>query len=111
LTKTDHYDVNNNNLNERINFVKSSVTLVINELSSKLIGEGKEIFRLGFGQSLFSVPEKIVRHFKKKYFEKIIFLINRKLLSSLNHYYYSISAVVLISTTYIGFISKKLIHM
>ena len=30
-------NINNNNLNERINFVKPSATLVINELFTKLI--------------------------------------------------------------------------
>ncbi|KRP30050.1 MAG: aminotransferase class I/II-fold pyridoxal phosphate-dependent enzyme [Flavobacteriales bacterium] len=50
-----------NNLNNSLRLVKPSATLVINELSSKLINEGVEIFRYGFGQSPFPVPDKIVK--------------------------------------------------
>ena len=37
-----------------------SATLAINEKSKKLIAQGKKIYRFGFGQSPFPVPEKIV---------------------------------------------------
>jgi aspartate/methionine/tyrosine aminotransferase len=50
----------NTNLNPNLKNVKPSATLVINELSSKLINEGKEVYKLGFGQSPFPVPKKIV---------------------------------------------------
>jgi len=40
--------------------LKPSATLAINEKSKKLIAEGKKIYRFGFGQSPFPVPEKIV---------------------------------------------------
>ena len=39
--------------------LKESSTLAINERSSKLIREGKKIYRFGFGQSPFHIPEKI----------------------------------------------------
>ena len=40
--------------------LKPSSTLLINEKSNKLEREGKKIFKFGFGQSPFPVPEKIV---------------------------------------------------
>ena len=49
------------NLNANLKKVKPSATLVINELSHQLINEGKEVFRLGFGQSPFPVPDAIVK--------------------------------------------------
>lgn len=53
--------MNQNNLNANLINVKPSATLVINELSAKLISEGKDVFRLGFGQSPFPVPACIVK--------------------------------------------------
>ena len=40
--------------------LKPSATLVINEKSKKLINEGKKIYKFGFGESPFPVPEFIV---------------------------------------------------
>ena len=37
-----------------------SSTLRINEISKELESEGKEIFKFGFGQSPFEVPENVV---------------------------------------------------
>ena len=45
---------------KKISKLKPSATLEINEISKKLIYEGKKIYRFGFGQSPFPVPEKIV---------------------------------------------------
>ena len=39
--------------------LEPSATLAINEKSKKLIAQGKKIYRFGFGQSPFPVPEKI----------------------------------------------------
>ena len=44
--------------------LKESSTLAINERSKKLIKEGKKIFKFGFGQSPFHIPEKIVEKLK-----------------------------------------------
>ena len=44
--------------------MKESSTLAINERSKKLIKEGKKIFKFGFGQSPFHIPEKIVEKLK-----------------------------------------------
>ena len=41
-----------------------SSTLRINEISKKLESEGKEIFKFGFGQSPFKIPESIVNELK-----------------------------------------------
>jgi aspartate/methionine/tyrosine aminotransferase len=59
-----------NNLNINLKHVKPSATLVINELSSKLMSEGMDIFRLGFGQSPFPVPEHIVEALQKNAHQK-----------------------------------------
>ena len=40
--------------------LKESATLAINEKSKRLIKNGKKIYRFGFGQSPFQIPEKIV---------------------------------------------------
>ena len=44
--------------------LKPSSTLAINEASRKLEEEGKKIFKFGFGQSPFKVPEDIVEELK-----------------------------------------------
>jgi len=50
--------------------LKTSATLAINELSQKLIKEGKEVFKFGLGQSPFPVPEIIVNELKKHAHQK-----------------------------------------
>ena len=45
--------------------LEPSATLAINEKSKKLISKGKKVYRFGFGQSPFPVPEKIVSVLKK----------------------------------------------
>ena len=45
--------------------LKPSSTLLINEESKKLEKEGKKIFKFGFGQSPFQIPEDIVNELKK----------------------------------------------
>ena len=44
--------------------LKPSSTLLINEKSNKLEREGKKIFKFGFGQSPFKVPQDIVDELK-----------------------------------------------
>ncbi len=58
------------NLKNTMKLIRPSATLAINELALKLIKEGKEIFRLGFGQSPFPVPEKIVKALQKNAHQK-----------------------------------------
>ena len=45
--------------------IKPSATLAINEKSAQLQSEGQEIFRLGFGQSPFPVPQSVVETLKE----------------------------------------------
>ena len=44
--------------------LKESSTLAINEKSKNLIKSGKKIYRFGFGQSPFQIPDKIVETLK-----------------------------------------------
>jgi aspartate aminotransferase len=44
--------------------LKPSSTLLINERSKKLEEQGKEIFKFGFGQSPFKVPDDVVEELK-----------------------------------------------
>ena len=41
--------------------LKPSSTLLINETSRKLEEQGKKIYKFGFGQSPFKVPEDVVK--------------------------------------------------
>lgn len=45
-----------NQLHPRLQLVKPSATLLVNERSQQLVDAGKEVYRLGFGQSPFPVP-------------------------------------------------------
>lgn len=47
-------------LNPNVRELTQSATLAINELSAKLRREGRQVFRLGFGQSPFPVPQPVV---------------------------------------------------
>jgi aspartate aminotransferase len=47
-------------LNPNVRELTQSATLAINELSAKLRSEGRQVFRLGFGQSPFPVPQPVV---------------------------------------------------
>ena len=55
---------------KNIKFLKPSATLAINEKSKTLISQGKKIYKFGFGQSPFPVPEKIVEALKKNAHQK-----------------------------------------
>ena len=52
-------------IKEIVKNLEPSSTLKINELSKKLEFEGKKIFRFGFGQSPFEIPDDIVEELKK----------------------------------------------
>ncbi|MEQ9415429.1 MAG: aminotransferase class I/II-fold pyridoxal phosphate-dependent enzyme [Cyclobacteriaceae bacterium] len=43
-----------------IQTLRPSATLAINEYSNELIKQGKKVYRLGFGQSPFPVPDEVV---------------------------------------------------
>ncbi len=58
------------NLNLNVRGLEPSATLAINEKSSQLIKQGKEVFRLGLGQSPFPVPEEVVESLRQNAFQK-----------------------------------------
>ena len=54
------------------NIVKNleiSSTLRINEISKELESKGKEVFKFGFGQSPFKIPEDVVDELKNNAFQ------------------------------------------
>ena len=58
------------NLNLNVRSLKPSATLAINEHSQALIEEGRKVYRMGFGQSPFPVPEPVVAELKAHAQEK-----------------------------------------
>ena len=49
--------------------LKPSSTLAINETSKQLEKQGKKIFKFGFGQSPFKVPEDVVEELKSNAYQ------------------------------------------
>ena len=47
-------------IKDQINKLKPSATLAINEKSNKLKRSGKKIYKFGFGQSPFPIPDSII---------------------------------------------------
>ena len=47
-------------LKDLVKNLKPSSTLLINETSKKLEEQGRKIFKFGFGQSPFKLPEYVV---------------------------------------------------
>ena len=47
-------------LDARVEGLATSATLAMNELAARLTSEGREVLRLGFGQSPFPAPDKVV---------------------------------------------------
>ena len=59
---------------KHISKLRESATLAINEKSKNLIKKGKKVYKFGFGQSPFQIPEKIVETLKKTHIRKNIYL-------------------------------------
>ena len=57
-------------LNERFRNTEPSSTLRINEISNKLLDEGKNVYKFGLGQSPFPVPEILIETLKKNAHQK-----------------------------------------
>ena len=51
-------------LKDLVKDLKPSSTLAINEASRKLEEQGKKIFKFGFGQSPFKIPNDVVEELK-----------------------------------------------
>ena len=50
-------------IKDQIGLLKPSATLAINEESEKLKRSGKKVYKFGFGQSRFPIPEYVVSAF------------------------------------------------
>ena len=57
-------------LYERFRNTEPSSTLRINEISNKLLDEGKNVYKFGLGQSPFPVPEILIETLKKNAHQK-----------------------------------------
>ena len=49
--------------------LKISSTLRINEISKELESKGKEVFKFGFGQSPFKIPEDVINELRNNAFQ------------------------------------------
>jgi aspartate aminotransferase len=58
------------NLNLNVRGLAVSATLAINERSDQLKKEGREVYKLGLGQSPFPVPEPVIRELRKNAHQK-----------------------------------------
>ncbi|PLW81271.1 aspartate aminotransferase [Kineobactrum sediminis] len=65
IHKEHHHAINLN-----VRGIKPSATLRINELSNQLRSEGRDIIKLGLGQSPFPVPERVVQALRDNAFQK-----------------------------------------
>ena len=52
-------------LNERVAGLTPSATVALNDRSNELIAQGRQIFKLGLGQSPFPVPEVVVEELRR----------------------------------------------
>ena len=59
-----------NNLNLNVRGMKPSATVAINERSNALIAEGRQVYKLGLGQSPFPVAEPVVEALRHNAAEK-----------------------------------------
>ena len=65
MTPLDPPSHPNVHLNLNVRGLSSSATLAVNELCDRLTQEGREVFRLGLGQSPFPVPEPVVESLRQ----------------------------------------------
>jgi aspartate aminotransferase len=63
-------DHNDRQLNPAVRGLTPSATLAIHEHSARLQARGRQIYRLGFGQSPFPVPEPVVEALRRHAHEK-----------------------------------------
>jgi aspartate aminotransferase len=57
-------------LNLNVRGLGQSATLAINERSARLVAEGRQVFRLGLGQSPFPVPQPVVEELRANAHQK-----------------------------------------
>ena len=58
-------------IKKKLKDLKISATLEMNEVARELESQGKEIFKFGFGQSPFKVPEDVVLELKKNSYQNM----------------------------------------
>ncbi|MCB9647119.1 MAG: aminotransferase class I/II-fold pyridoxal phosphate-dependent enzyme [Deltaproteobacteria bacterium] len=58
------------NLNLNVRGMRPSATVAINEHSNALIAQGREVFKLGLGQSPFPVPDAVTKELQVNAFQK-----------------------------------------
>ena len=56
-------------LKNLVKSLKPSSTLLINETSKKLEDQGKKIYKFGFGQSPFKVPDDVIEELKNNAYQ------------------------------------------
>ena len=57
-------------IHSNLNALGRSATLAINEYCDTLEKQGKHVFRFGFGQAPFPIPDKVVNSLKENSFRK-----------------------------------------
>ena len=57
-------------IKKKIKELNLSATLKINEISTNLKKEGKDVIKFGFGQSPFQIPDEVVEELKKNAHQK-----------------------------------------
>lgn len=57
-------------LNPNVSGLNPSATVAINDLSNELRQQGKEVYKLGLGQSPFPVPEPVVKALQRNAHQK-----------------------------------------
>lgn len=73
-------------LNLKVRGRDISPTLAINEISRRLLQDGRTVFRLGLGQSPFPVPEPVVQAFQGGEWLEAYLAASRKILAPLAEY-------------------------
>ncbi len=63
-------DRHNSRLNPVVRGLAPSATLAINERCARLLAQGRQVYRLGFGQSPFPVPDPVVAALRRHAHEK-----------------------------------------
>jgi len=101
-------------INKNITYLKPSATLVINERSNALVQSGKQVYKLGFGQSPFPVPKIVVKALKKNAHQKDYLPVKglmalRKAVASYSHQKFAIDCTA--EDVLIGPGSKELLFL
>ena len=80
-------------IKKKLKDLKISATLKMNEVARELELQGKEIFKFGFGQSPFKVPEDVVLELKKNSYQNMLQThntIDNYVISGFPYHYYNL---------------------